>query len=205
MDLVKGRHHPVTRKPAATDKHDLAKIAVLFVELARLIPHRHSAVWTNRRPESRLLLKGLAHGHPPNNPFGQLTLETESETVHFHTQAPLFPPIWLAGVLLVLGQCLIQVCNVLRSGIAPVLVVTDLPIIPKELCLPLEDVKPVVAEVSRSLVFRGFYLVVHWPTYRHHVSLAFQYSANPRLGRLASLVRLTPRKPPPPKPSNTLH
>ena len=55
------RNHLATGQPTATDEHDMATIAMLLIQLARLITHRQLTVRTNRRFDTRSFLKGLCH------------------------------------------------------------------------------------------------------------------------------------------------
>ena len=48
--LVKSHNHLIASQTAATDKHDMAKIAVLPIELAGLVAHWKVTVRANRRP-----------------------------------------------------------------------------------------------------------------------------------------------------------
>jgi hypothetical protein len=48
--LVKSHNHLIASQTAATNKHDMAKIAVLPIELAGLVAHWKVTVRANRRP-----------------------------------------------------------------------------------------------------------------------------------------------------------
>jgi hypothetical protein len=65
MIYLEGRNHLIASQPATTDEHDVANVGVLLVHFACLIAHGELTVRTHRRPDSRLLLKGLSHGTRP--------------------------------------------------------------------------------------------------------------------------------------------
>ena len=60
--LVHGCDHLIAGQATAADKHHMPEIAVLLIQLARLVAHWKLAVGTNRRPDTRLFLEGLCHG-----------------------------------------------------------------------------------------------------------------------------------------------
>ena len=60
--LVHSCDHLIAGQATAADKHHMPKIAVLLIQLARLVAHWKLAVGTNRRPDTRLFLEGLCHG-----------------------------------------------------------------------------------------------------------------------------------------------
>jgi CHASE3 domain sensor protein len=67
LQLADVRNHLTTGQATATDEHDMATIAVLLIQLARLITHRQLTVRTNRRFDTRSFLKGLCHDTHPRN------------------------------------------------------------------------------------------------------------------------------------------
>src|SRR5882724_10158711 len=60
--LVHSCDHLIAGQATAADKHHMPKIAVLLIQLARLVAHWKLAVGTNRRPDTRLFREGLCHG-----------------------------------------------------------------------------------------------------------------------------------------------
>jgi hypothetical protein len=56
---------------------------------------------------------------------------------------------------------LIEIGHIIWRGIAPILGLTDFPVVPKEFRIPIEGMEPVVAGISSTHFFRGYISLGH--------------------------------------------
>jgi hypothetical protein len=110
-DLLRSPNYLIVSQTTATDKHEQANVAVFLVELAGLIAHWQLTIRTDRRSESRLLLKGLDHDTSPLVPNLTVPLcwcRTPLNFAHILGMRVLFQQPYSSGRATNYYLCLVQ-------------------------------------------------------------------------------------------------